>query len=836
MQERFKDGVPPSGTVLTFDARKDDKASAPPAAPVVGDQTPATVGPTPAGPDAPKPKREFRSLDGKPLPPEILRQLEERFKDAPPPGTAGNTDTGTSDIVVTGERPRGSVIGNIPPERTFSQLDIRAFGADNIGALLETISSQTASNRGRGDSAPVTLLNGRRVSDFSEIARIPSEAIERMEIFPEELALKYGYRADQKVVNIVTFQRYRSKVGQVTFLTPSEGGRESGVANADFLRINGDTRISLGGTYSRADALLERERDVRQFAGTPDLGRFRTLLPATEQFGFNGVISGPVLNDISATLNGRIDVNHGESLLGLGVNGPLHRNSDRTVGHLGTTLNRRIGRWQWTTTANYDHVESTVLTDAADGTTRRDLARSTDRLANADFLFAGPVVALPGGPLSTSIRFGADFRDFTSRASFGTTNSSADLSRDRSAAQIDVDLPILSRKEGKSSPLGNLSVNANGSVERLSDAGTLTTYGYGLTWSPIAAVSIVASATHEEGAPTLEQLGGPRLVTPNVRTFDFVRREVVDIARISGGNPDLRNDDRHVMRFGLNVHPLPKTNLTLSVDYVSTRIGNPIAGFPILTSQIEAAFPGRFSRDIQGRLDGIDGRAINFARSNQTQIRWGIDFTRSLGPVPELLRDARVKVYNSVEDARRANPNAIFSQGESNSALTRGAANLTSRLFLSLYHNWYLEDSILLRNGLPTLDLLNGGAVDFLGGRRRHQVDFQAGAFKRGLGARVAATWRSGTEVRGFGGPDGALRFNDYAVVNLNLFANLSELFGKGKAPSWLKGMRATLGVTNLFNTRPQVRDNAGGTPLSYQPAYLDPLGRMLTFNLRKVF
>lgn len=841
LQERFKDGVPAAGTVLTLSGGKDDKDDKVPAPPATGDQAPPTDTTAPTAPDAPKKKLQFRSLDGKPLPPEILRQLEERFKDEPPPTSPGGgpgtgTGTGTSDIVVAGERPRGSVIGNIPPERSFSQLDIRAFGADNIAALLDAVSAQTSSNRGRGDSSPVTLLNGRRVSDFSEIARIPSEAIERMEIFPEELALKYGYRPDQKVVNIVTFQRFRSKVGQVAFLTPGEGGRESGVANADFLRINGDTRMSLGGTYSRADALLERERDVRQFAGTPELGRFRTLLPATEQFGFNGVISGHVLNDISATLNGRIDVNHAESLLGLGPNGPLRRNSDRTVAHLGTTLNRRIGRWQWTTTANYDHNESTVLTDAADGTDRRDLARSTDRLANADFLFSGPVVSLPAGPLSTSVRFGADFRDFTSRASFGTANSSADLSRDRGAAQVDVDLPILSRKEGKGSPLGNLSVNANGSVERLSDAGTLTTYGYGLTWSPIPAVSLVASATHEEGAPTLEQLGGPLLVTPNVRTFDFIRREVVDIARIAGGNPDLRNDDRHVVRLGLNVRPLPKTDLSFSVDYVSTRIDNPIAAFPILTSQIETAFPGRFSRDAQGRLDGIDGRAINFAESNQEQIRWGINFTRPLGPVPALLRDARVKVYTSVEDARRANPNLVFSQSESNSALARGAANLTSRLFLSLYHNWYLEDSILLRNGLPSLDLLNGGAVDFLGGRRRHEIDFQAGAFKHGLGTRLSVSWRSGTEVRGFGGPDGVLGFNDYAVVNLNLFANLGERFEKKPALGWLKGMRATLGVTNLFNTRPQVRDQTGATPLSYQPAYLDPLGRMLTFNVRKVF
>lgn len=835
LEEKFKDGVPASGTVLTLPAPQDGQKPTPPAG------TPApNPGGTPPGGPAGTSKPQFRSLDGKPLPPEILRQLEEQFKDGPPgekaPSPRGATRAGGGEVVVSSSRPRGSVVGNIPPERSFSQVDLRALGADNIGALLETLSAQTASNRGRGGGSPVTLLNGKRVSDFAEIARIPSEAIERMEIFPEELALKYGYRADQKVVNIVTFQRYRSKIGQIGFLTPGEGGRESGVANGDFLAINNDTRMSLGATYNRAAALLESERGVRQFAGAPELGRLRTLLPESEQFGLNGVVSGALLQDVSATLNGRYELTQTDALLGLGLAGPVRRSTDRNFGHLGTTINGRVGRWQWTVTSTYDNIDTSVRTDAVDGSPRRDLALSTDRLAKADFLFSGPVLTLPGGPLTASVRLGADFRDFTSRASIGTNDIRADLSRDRGAAQIDIDVPIFSRADNHASPLGNLSLNANAAVERLSDAGTLRTYGYGLSWSPIPALNLIASTTQEEGAPTLEQLGGPLLVTPNVRTFDFIRREVVDIARISGGNPLLRPDDRETVRFGLNLRPLRKTDVSLSFDYVSTRTVNPVAPFPLLTTQIEAAFPERFARDAQARLVGIDGRPVNFASASQQQIRWGINFTRPLGAVPAILRDARVRVFNSEADVRRAYPNAVLAQTDSSSALGRGAANLTSRLYLSLYHNWYLEDAIQLRSGVPTLNLLTGGAVDFLGGRRQHELEFQAGAFKKGFGARFSANWRSGTEIRGFGGPDGVLRFNDYAVINLNFFANLGERYGKGSAPGWLKGARASLGVSNLFNTRPQVRDENGATPLSYQPAYLDPLGRMVTLNLRKVF
>ena len=45
------------------------------------------------------------------------------------------------------------------------------------------------------------VAHGRRVSSYAEIARLPTEAIERTEILPEEVALKYGYPADRKEVS-----------------------------------------------------------------------------------------------------------------------------------------------------------------------------------------------------------------------------------------------------------------------------------------------------------------------------------------------------------------------------------------------------------------------------------------------------------------------------------------------------------------------------------------------------------------------------------------------------------------------------------------------------------
>ncbi|HET9640715.1 MAG TPA: hypothetical protein VFP12_16085 [Allosphingosinicella sp.] len=166
--------------------------------------------------------------------------------------------------------------------------------------------------------------------------------------------------------------------------------------------------------------------------------------------------------------------------------------------------------------------------------------------------------------------------------------------------------------------------------------------------------------------------------------------------------------------------------------------------------------------------------------------------------------------------------------------------NASSRLTLSLYYTAHLVDEIVVRKGGPVLDLLNGSATGASGGRPRHELEFQANAFKNGLGARVRVNWQSGSLLRGLStgpaGSSGDLTFSDHANVSVNIFANLAERFGGAKSPGWLKGTRVSLSINNLLNRRPHVRDETGLTPFSYQPAFLDPLGRLVSFTLRKVF
>ncbi len=271
------------------------------------------------------------------------------------------------EIVVTGQPQRGSVIGDVQPEQQLSAADVRALGVTSISELISELSPQT-------NGSPVILLNGKRISSFSEIQDIPSEAVQRVDILPEQVALSYGYAPTQKVVNIVLRQRFRAETAEGRVATTTQGGRENGKVEAGLLRIQGDNRFTLNLQYSRAAALLESERGItatapgRPYAlagnivgtgvggeidptlsalvgqnvtvasvpgsaatGAPsindfvaganatsvsDLTRYRTLSPETESFSANATLAR-ALGGVSATLNGRLELSDSDSLQGL---------------------------------------------------------------------------------------------------------------------------------------------------------------------------------------------------------------------------------------------------------------------------------------------------------------------------------------------------------------------------------------------------------------------------------------------------------------------------------------------------------------------------------------
>jgi hypothetical protein len=132
------------------------------------------------------------------------------------------------------------------------------------------------------------------------------------------------------------------------------------------------------------------------------------------------------------------------------------------------------------------------------------------------------------------------------------------------------------------------------------------------------------------------------------------------------------------------------------------------------------------------------------------------------------------------------------------------------------------------------LDYLHGDAAGSSGGTARHAVQAQAGYFNNGLGARLAANWRSGTHVDTLTGDN--LHFSPLATFDLRLFANPGDIPEVAVKHPWLRGTQVRFEVSNIFDSKPKVRNAAGDVPLNYQADLLDPLGRTIGITIRKLF
>ena len=167
-----------------------------------------------------------------------------------------------------------------------------------------------------------------------------------------------------------------------------------------------------------------------------------------------------------------------------------------------------------------------------------------------------------------------------------------------------------------------------------------------------------------------------------------------------------------------------------------------------------------------------------------------------------------------------------------------GGGDGQGRWNISMYHTVELGNRALIAPGGPALDLLDGDALSE-SGLSRHRVELEGGLFRDGLGARLSANYRSGSLVRGSGLPGSSdLRFGDLATFNLRFFANLEQqkwLTG-ADGPGFWKGTRLGLGIENLFDARQRVTDANGVVPLRYQPGLVDPVGRFVEIEFRKLF
>jgi len=788
-------------------------------------------------------------------------------------------DVEVEELVVSGSRPVGSVIGDITPELTLSTQEIRAYGAASVTELLEALSPQIGS--GQGGGRPVILINGGRISGFSEIRDLPTEAIARVEILPEELALKYGYPAEQKVVNMVLRPRFRATLAEGSVTTPTQagGGETLGVHGARLDILQG-RRLTLDAKANTTDSIEESDRNI-----TGGEGAFRSLQSQSNDVTLNAAYARPLDNGVSMSVNGLFEASESESRQGLSPFGPevQLRNTERQTARLAASATGALAGWQWSTTGEIERGEVETDTDrASGGQTFLDTARTVNTLAQADLVLNRSFFELPAGQISTALTARASATELESDAVRLGAFQASDLSRTVGELRGNFDIPLTRAGEGLGEHIGRLSANLNLGVEQVSDFGALETWGYGLNWRPTPELRLLGSFSRSSEAPTMNQLGDPVTVTTGVRVFDLTRGETAEVARTTGGLATLDAGQKDVFKLGATWQPLDDVNLRFQANYVSSRTHDAIVAFPSASTQVEAAFPDRFTRDGSGALTAIDARPVNFALQARDEVRWGLTYSRQVGTPPT--DEERAEMRRRFEAARQAAPAAPATGASAEGGAQRTAEGTPARegapgapprgegpppsgppsggpppmlgrgpggrdgggfggfggggprsgvFQVGLYHTLALRDEVQIAPGLPKLDLLDGAALGSGGGSPRHQVQLQTNYSKSGLGVAMEANWQSATRIDG-GATGDDLEFSDFATVNLRLFADPGRQRWARDYP-WLRGARATLSIDNIFDNRQEVRTRDGAIPITYQPDLLDPVGRTVRLTVRKL-
>jgi len=796
------------------------------------------------------------------------------------PGSAAPTTPGETaredeaepqagEIVVVATRIKGQVDAPQPPIQVLDEEDIASYGAGSITDLLDALSPQTGSGRGRGSGRPVVLLNGQRISGFREMRNIPPEAIRRLEILPEEVALRFGYPADQRVINFILKDNFAAKTVDAEYGRPTRGGTDTGKIEGSLFRTSGMSRLNVTVTADDTSPLFESERGVIQAPGSvptvatdPNPAAARTLVADSRDIGVNATWTkglGEKGLDGALTLNGAYTRSDSATYSGLSLatdptgtvvrsfGDPLARRTRTDTSEAGVTYARPLGTWQLTATLDASHAITNTTIDQrsivtgplpATGpvtftTPAAALARSVSDSATSLVTAVGRPLHLPAGDVTATVKAGFAWTGIASsdtRTQAGETR----LRRGDASVGLNLGIPLASRRNDVLAGIGDLSLNLSAGVDRLSDFGTLTDWSAGLTWGITEKLGFQASYIVNQQAPGLSDLGNPLVQTFNVPVYDFTRGTTSLVTVTSGGNPALvRETDRDV-KLALNwqLPFLQRSNLV--VEYFHNNSDNVTAALPLLTPAIEAAFPGRVTRDASGRLVAIDQRPVTLANETSSRLRWGFNLAGPLGkPKAGASGGGRFGGGGGMGGPPPGGGGAGGGPGG------RGG-NGQGRWNLSLFHTVQFENVVTVAPGGPVLNLLSGDALTG-GGVARHSLEFEGGTFYRGFGLRFNGTWTAPTHLRGSGapGPNGAtgdLRFGPLTKLSLRAFADLGQQKALTDASPFFRNARLSVKIDNLLDARQRVTDQNGVVPISYQPDLLDPQGRVISVEFRKQF
>jgi len=443
-------------------------------------------------------------------------------------------------ILVQGQRLRGQLSVEQAPILELGEEEIAAEGVASIADLVTQISAQTGSSRGRGGGGrPIILVNGIRPGSFHELFQYPPEALNRVEVFPEEVAQRFGFPPDRRVINLILKDNYRNTEVEFEFEGPSRGGNYTREQELGFLQITNGARVNANFSAQDTSLLTEGERDIIQtpssiseVAGDPDQALFRSLVSDSRNLEANISWAKAFLQSgTSVSANAFYERRDARALQGLntvlltdaegnsalrtfGVDTPIEQiiaiDSFAASGSINTPIKtfRLTSTFDATlseTETRFDQLfDASELVEAAligelavdeelpsSIQTGFDVANRRSLTAGSLTTLRGPVVNLPGGEVIATFDLGLDWDRIESADT--RSDISVQLTRRRLSTGTNLNIPITSKRNGFADALGSFTLNLQAGFEDLSDFGLLGDYTAGLTWAPFDNLDLTAT-------------------------------------------------------------------------------------------------------------------------------------------------------------------------------------------------------------------------------------------------------------------------------------------------------------------------------------------------------
>ncbi|QLC24893.1 TonB-dependent receptor [Parasphingopyxis algicola] len=689
-----------------------------------------------------------------------------------------------------------------------SSADVPALPNDRNAAFNRTRGSGV-NLRGLGSGATLVLLNGRRlapsgeVGDFVDVSTIPLSAIEQIDVVADGASAIYGADAIAGVVNFRLREDYEGIEVYGRHGTATEGGVDEIRAGVTLGTEWNSGSILFSYDFYDRDSLGAEERDfsINEFLPhdlLPEQERHSALLSITQDLSESFTLRGHGIYS-------KRDTQFFSSIFGFG----FPRFSDTSSEQYGFSVSLESalgGDWLLVTSADF-HSVSEIADITGSFPAQRDI---DSELWSIDVLLNGTAFHVPGGDVK--VAFGLSYREEDFSNFNGLSDAfENDAEREVAAAYAETLIPIFG-PDNRQPGLERLEITLAGRYDDFSEFGDTFNPKIGVVWSPLSGLRFRGTFGTSFNPPNLAEIGNLRGGIVNIRFRP-------DPLSPNGSSLVLLNQTA-----ADDLGPEEATTWTAGVDYTKEFESG---SFEARLTYFDIEFDGRIdtpTNSISSILPNSDLFSEIIVRNpdpalvdqvvSVAQSQAGVfDFS---GGAFQTGSDIDVLIDNRLRNLARANTSGVDLN------LSYRTRSSIGNLDFSFNSNYIFEQERGITPQSPLFDVVdtifNPADLRLRGGATWTRDGFAASLFVNYVDG------YSDNRV------SPAVPVDSWTTVDLNL----SYDAGERERHAFLRNIRFSLSVLNLFDQDPPFIASDQFTPNAFDPTNSNPLGRFVALQITK--